>query len=212
MVDHMTTPTTSSRLQSRTKIITAVSIGAVGLASLFAIGANFGILSNAGQSKVGTLGAAGDLLPANTKVAVASFDKQGDSPTSEPATPAGSQRFTVDSAGIIDIAVTDGVAHVAQVTPASGWTAKSPESTGTGVAVAFTNGTRSLVFTASVAANGTVSGDVTESTTSANASHYGDDEDSHKSDNDHDDDSHESDDDNDQDHDRHEYEGSESDD
>lgn len=46
-----TTPTSGSR---RTTAITAASIGAVGLAGLFAVGANLGILTSTDRSNVGT--------------------------------------------------------------------------------------------------------------------------------------------------------------
>jgi hypothetical protein len=59
----MTSAKAPSPLSGRTKIITAASITAVALASVFAIAANLGILSSANQTKVGTVTAAGDLLP-----------------------------------------------------------------------------------------------------------------------------------------------------
>jgi hypothetical protein len=68
----------------------------------------------------------------------------------------------VDAAGTIDVVVTDGRARVALITPAAGWTASAPTTTGTGVAVTFTGGTRTLDFTATVGADGTVTGDVSE--------------------------------------------------
>jgi hypothetical protein len=185
----MTSPKTPNRLSGRTKIITAASIGAVGLASVFAIGANLGILSSTDQTKVGTVAAAGDLLPATPQVVDVYLDKQGNPLPTAPSTPVGSQRFTVDTAGTVDVSAVDGTARVDLVTPASGWTATSPTTTGTGVSVTFTDGTRTLDFTATVAADGTVTGDVTEATAaSPNPQRTGD---------------HESD---------HEYEGGESDD
>lgn len=160
----MTSPKTPNRLSGRTKIITAASIGAVGLASVFAIGANLGILSSADQTKVGTVAAAGDLLPANPQVVDVYLDKQGNPLPTDPSAPASSQRFTVDTAGTVDISAVGATARVDLITPSTGWTATPATSTGTGVTVAFTDGTRTLDFTATVAANGTVTGDVTEAT------------------------------------------------
>ena len=160
----MTSPKTPNRLSGRTKIITAASIGAVCLASIFAVAANLGILSSADQTKVGTVTAAGDLLGANPQVVDVYLDKQGNPLPTDPSAPAGSRRFTVDTAGTVDVSAADGTARVDLVTPASGWTATPATTTGTGVAVAFTNGTRTLDFTAVLAADGTVTGDVTEAT------------------------------------------------
>jgi hypothetical protein len=162
----MTSPKTPNRLSGRTKIITAASIGAVALASLFAIGANLGILSGADQSKVGTVLAAGDLVPA-TQVVDVYLDAQGNPITSASTTPSGSQRFTVDSAGTVDVSAGGGTPRVDLVTPASGWTATPATSTGTAVAVTFTDGTRTLEFTATIGPDGTVTGDVTETTAAA---------------------------------------------
>ena len=196
----MTSPRTPNRLSGRTKLITAAAVGAVGLASVFAIGANLGILSNANQTKVGTVAAAGDLVPATTQVADVYLDKQGNPVPDGPSAPASSQRFTVDTAGTVDVSATDGTAHVDLVTPASGWSATPPTTTSTGVAVTFTDGTRTLDFTATAATDGTVTGDVTDTTTATRTQASGDDHESE----DHDSEHHESED--------HDYEGGDSDD
>ncbi len=165
----MTSAKTPNQPSRRTKIITAASIGAVVLASLFAIGANLGILSSADQSKVGTVAAAGDLVPANTQVVDVYLDAQGNPLASNSTAPAGSQHFTVASAGTVDVSAIGGTARVDLVKPASGWTATPATTTGNGVAISFTDGTRTLDFTATVGPDGTVTGDVTESTSAATA-------------------------------------------
>lgn len=155
-------PTTP--LSGRNKIITAVSIAAVAVASLFAVGANLGILNQADKSNVGTVAAAGDLVPAGTRVVDVYLDQQGTAPTSAAATPAGAQNFSVDTAGTVTVSATGGRAQLDLITPAAGWTGKAVQTTGADVAVSFTNGSRTLEFTATVAADGTIKGDVTEST------------------------------------------------
>lgn len=186
----MTSPKTPNRLSGRTKIITAASIGAVCLASVFAIGANLGILTSADESKVGTVAAAGDLVPTDTRVVDVYLDQQGNPIGSTTVAPAGSQRFTVDAAGTVDVSASGTTAQVDSVTPASGWTATPATTAGAATSVTFTDGTRTLVFTATVGADGTVTGDVTEPSTTASTTQRTND--------------HESDD--------HEYEGGESDD
>ena len=186
----MTSAKNPNRLSGRTKIITAASVGAVVLASLFAIGANLGILTSADQAKVGTVAAAGDLLPSTTQVVDVYLDKQGSPLPTDRSQASGSRRFTVDAAGTVDVSAPGGTPRVDLVTPATGWSATPATATGTSVAVTFTDGTRTLDFTATVGPDGTVTGDVVEATAAAPTSPR--------------DDHHESDD--------HEYEGGESDD
>lgn len=144
-------------------MLTAASIGAVGLAGLFAVGANLGILTSSEQRDVGNVSAAGDLVPADTRVVDVYLDEPGPAPTSTTVAPAGSQRFAVDAAGTVDVSAGAGRARLDLVTPARGWTARSVSARGADVAVAFTDGDRTLQFTATAGADGTVTGDVTES-------------------------------------------------
>lgn len=200
----MTSPKSPDRLDGRTKIITVASIGAVGLASIFAIGANLGILASADESKVGTVAAAGDLLPVDTRVVDVYLDEQGNPLPSDLAASDGSQRFTVDSAGTVDVSSQGGTARVDLVTPASGWTA-TPSATASGVAVTFTDGSRTLEFTATVGPDSTLTGDVTESPGATSTAQRNDDHRSGDDDHDDDDDEHEE-------SEEHEYEGGDSDD
>jgi hypothetical protein len=158
----MTPPKSPERRRSRTRIVTALSIVAVGLASLFAIGANLGILTSAGQSTVGNVSAAGDLIPSDTRVVDVYPDQQGTPLTSTTVASTGSQRFTIDTAGTVDVSVDATGARLDLVSPASGWTAVPVTTTSADVAVVFTDGTRTLQFTAAAGADGTVTGDVTE--------------------------------------------------
>lgn len=197
----MTRTKSPDRLAGRTKLITAASIGAVGLAGLFAIGANLGILSRTDAGAIGTVDATGDLVPAETRVVDVYLDEQGDPPASTTRPASGSQRFAVDVAGTVDVSASAGRVRLDLVTPARGWTSRSVAARGADVAVAFTDGSRSLQFTATVGPDGTVVGDVTESTDTASA----------RPDARHDDEDHDEDHDEDQDED-HSYEGGDSDD
>lgn len=164
----MTTPTSTSRLTGRTKLITAASIAGVILAALFAVGANLGILASTNDSAVGQVSAAGDLVPPATQVVDVYLDDQGNpvAPQAGTATTTTSnaQQFVVDAAGTVDVSVVGGRAHIDRISPTNGWTARTAPASGTDAAVAFTNGTRTLEFVASVNDDGSLAGEVTEST------------------------------------------------
>jgi hypothetical protein len=145
----MTSPKPTERLSGRTKLITATSVVAVVIASLFAVAANLGILNNADRSSVGTLSATGDLTTA-------------DAPARSR-----SQVFRVDTAGTVTVSPVDGRARVDRIRPAAGWSARAVEASGAEVAVSFTDGTRTLEFTATVAADGSVVGDITDASPGA---------------------------------------------
>lgn len=184
--------TSQSSRSSRTRAVTVASIVAVGLAGLLAIGANLGILSSTDDTKVGTLAAAGDLIPTDTRVIDAQLDSQGQPLPSDATVAAGSQRFTVDAAGSVEVAVDGDAVRVQRVTPASGWTAR-PATDPSGAAITFTHGTRTLHFTATLAADGSIAGDVIEAVTPAPAARTHQDDDDHKAD-DHPSDDHKADD------------------
>lgn len=201
----MTSPKPSTPLSRRTKVITAASIGAVGLASLFAIGANLGILARADDSDVGAMSAAGDVPMPAAQVVGFGLGQQTDPLGATSAAVDGSQHFTVDTAGSVDVSVIDGRAHLDLASPSDGWTATPATGTGADVAVVFTDGTRTLEFTAVVGPHGTVTGDLTESTTEAttSADHHDDDHDDDHGDHDDHDSDH---------HDDHDHDGSDDDD
>ena len=79
-------------------MITAASIGAVALASLFAIGANLGILARADQRTIGTMSAATPLAPADTGVLDVGLAHQTDPLASTSAAVGGLFRFICPSA------------------------------------------------------------------------------------------------------------------
>ena len=147
--------------ERRTALITAGGIAAVVVAGAFAVGANIGILDASSDNQIGALAAAGDLVP-TTAPAMAPITT-GDGAT--PAT-AGPQTYLVDVAGTVDVGATgDGVA-VSAVVANPGWTWTAGPSDATHVQLTFTDGVRSLVFTATRADESIAAG-VEEATSSA---------------------------------------------
>ncbi len=194
----MTSSKSPEQSSRRTSIITAASIGAVGVAGLFAIGANLGILSTTNQTSVGTVSAAGDLIPIDTRVVDQTSDTGG---------AVGFQHFTVDEAGSVDVSVGTEGAQLDRMAPADGWTATQETSAGADVAVAFTDGTRTFEFTAVIGPDGTIVGDVAEPSAPTTTPQSSDDHDDHKSDDHKSDDHHD-----DHGSDDHHYEGADDDD
>lgn len=158
----MTSPQSPNPRSGRTKMITAASIGAVALASLFAIGANLGILARADQRTIGTMSAAIPPAPADTGVLDVGLTQQTDPLASTSATLDGAQHFTVDTAGAVDVSVGASGLQLDLVSPSPGWTATPVAATDADVAVTFTNGIRTLEFSATVGPDGTAIGDLTE--------------------------------------------------
>ena len=79
----------------------------------------------------------------------------------------GAQHFTVDTAGAVDVSVGASGVQLDLVSPNPGWTATPVAATDADVAVTFTNGTRTLEFSATVGPDGTAIGDLTEAATAA---------------------------------------------
>ena len=158
----MTTPGHPRRGPGRTRIITAASIGAVTLAGLFALGANLGILTGSAESEVGKVSAAGDLVPADTRVVDVYVDAQGN-PTTAPAAATavtGAQRFVVGDAGTVDVSSNPAGPHIDAITPASGWSARQVPTSGSAIRVSFSDGTQTLDLTATTGLDGAVTGTV----------------------------------------------------
>jgi hypothetical protein len=211
----------------RLKLVTAGAVVVVGLAGGVAVGANIGILDSSGDSGVGTLSAAGDLMPSTQVIDVYLPDDSvttGDpttttasaadtsstvpaAPASVPAPPTASGRtFTVDVAGTVTVADVDGAIQITTIAPAPGWTWQiQPGASADEATVTFADGTRTLHFVASRLADGTIGARVDEpvATAAPGGGTGGDD--------DHEDDDHEDDHDDD-DHEDEEHEGGEDDD
>ena len=152
-----TVVTVTKRLRDRRLAsITAVGIAAVIVAGAFAVGANLGILDASSDNEIGTLDAAGALVP-TTDAAPAPA-------TSVPAAPitTGARTYLVDAAGVVGVDAHGDALAVSSVGANPGWTWTAGPADATHVELTFTDGVRSLVFTATRAADGTVDAQVDE--------------------------------------------------
>ena len=135
-------------LKKRT-VVTALSIAAIVVAGGAAVAANVGILNAADNTPMGTLSAEADLAT----VAAPS------SSSTAAATPAGTpQRFVVESAGQVEVLRDGAKLTLGEVLPSAGWQARPGAVTSDSAEVTFTSGTGELVFTATLAGDGTVTG------------------------------------------------------
>ena len=211
-------------LTSRTTLITAVAVAGVLIAGTAAVAANIGILNASNDSSIGSLSATDDLLPSTTLDPGAPMVVERAVPaaaTQAPATTvAGSASYVVDDAGTVSVSTTPGGLALLDAAANPGWTSTATQPDPLSLRVAFDNGTRTVVFTATLGADGTIVADVTEpvivtgatpnnpaATPPTAATSYSDD-DRYESD----DDSSYSDDDRYESDDSHEYEGAEDDD
>ena len=135
-------------LKKRT-VVTALSIAAIVVAGGAAVAANVGILNAADNTPMGTLSAEADLA---TVAAPSSISTTA-------ATPAGApQRFVVESAGQVEVLRDGAKLTLGEVLPSAGWQARPGAVTSDSAEVTFTSGTDELVFTATLAGDGTVTG------------------------------------------------------
>jgi hypothetical protein len=200
-------------LTSRTTLITAVAVAGVLIAGTAAIAANIGILNASNDSSIGSLSATDDLVPSTTVdagvPAVVEIATPGT--TQAPANGAAAASYVVDDAGTVSVTGTPGSLTLVEAAANPGWTPTATQPDPLSLRVAFDNGTRTVVFTATLNADGTIAADVTEpvivagatpsAPTTIGTSHSGDD------------DQYESDDDDEyEDDDSHEYEGADDDD
>jgi hypothetical protein len=147
--------------ERRTALVTAAGIAAVVVAGTFAVGANVGILDASSDNEIGALTAAGDLVP--TTAATPGPVTTGAS-TSTTAT---AQTYLVDVAGTVTVDATGGPLVVSAVDAAPGWTWIADPSASTPVELTFTDGVRSLVFSATRGSDGRIAASVTETTPDA---------------------------------------------
>lgn len=155
----MTTQQPSGWFTGRNRLITIASVAAIGMAGAVAIGANVGILNAADSNKVGTVASAGDLLTTTPQTVDVYLPG---TPSTVAGAVAGSQEFAVDAAGTTTVSVDALGLHLLKVTPTFGWTWTSSQSAPTQLSVTFTNGSRTLVFTAVEGADGSIAANVSE--------------------------------------------------
>ena len=152
-----TVVTVTKRLPDRRLAsITAVGIAAVIVAGAFAVGANLGILDASSNNEIGTLDAAGALVP-TTDAAPAPATTVSAAPITT-----GAQTYLVDAAGVVGVDAHGDVLAVSAVDANPGWTWTAGPADATHVELTFTDGVRTVVFTATRAADGTVDAQVDE--------------------------------------------------
>jgi hypothetical protein len=207
-------------LTTRTSLITTVAIAGVIVAGGAAIAANIGILSAADSSALGELSAT-ELVAAAPESTLADTTTSTTS-TITPAVGATSD-YVVDDAGMVSLLASDSGLTLVTATANDGWTPALSQSEPASLTVVFTNGGRTVVFSATLGADGSIVADVTEPmsvngstpagsvtipTLASSGGSYEDDDSSEESYEDHDS---EDDDSSDEDE-EHEYEGADDDD
>ena len=136
-------------LKKRT-VVTTLSIAAIVLAGGAAVATNVGILNAADNTPMGTLSAEADL---------ATMAPPSSPSSTSPATTAGTpQRFAVEDAGQVEVFRGGTKLTLGEVVPAAGWQARPGAVTSNSAEVTFTSGADRLVFTATLASDGTVTG------------------------------------------------------
>ena len=136
-------------------IVTSLSIAGIVLAGGAAVGATVGILNAGDNNPMGTLSAEADIAT------TAPSTSPGSSTTTAASTTSTRQRFAVEKAGEVEVLNLADKLTLGKTLPAPGWRAAPGTTTPTSVEVTFTSGADKLVFTATLGADGTVSGAAT---------------------------------------------------
>ncbi len=227
-------------MNRRTSFITAAAVTGVVLAGTTAVAANIGILNSANSDNVGELSATTVVATQPVDAPATSIEPQivdvyiedpalAVSTTTELLVPETApndraQVFNVEAAGTVAVAPSETGVVLDGVTAAEGWAWTMTQATPAELQVTFTSGDTTYVFTASLAADGTIAARVDQpivqivqapapsdgSSPTATSPSGGYDDDDHDDD---DDDDHEDDDDHDEDEDEDdEHEGGDDDD
>lgn len=147
-------------------MVTLGSIAAVAIAGAFAVSANLGILDSASSSPIGNVAAAGDLVPTTAPGATTS---DATAPTAAPTTTAAAvetrvQEFLAADAATVAVARTGDGVRLDRVVPSPGWTWQLVDPGPAAVVVELRDGRRTIRFTATPAADGSVDAGVEEVT------------------------------------------------
>ena len=157
-------------LTSRTTLVTAAAIAGVLIAGTAAVAANIGILNAADDSALGELAATDELLPPAVTLdptTVATVATTAPSSTVvETTLPTGvAQQYDIEGAGSVWVMTTTSGLALEHVVAVPGWSPLLSQGDLRSLRVDFTNGDRTIVFTASLGVDGTVVVDVTEPST-----------------------------------------------
>jgi hypothetical protein len=177
---------------SRKSMITAAAIAGVVVAAGAAIGANIGLLSAADDGGIGSLSATGGVAPNDTRVVDVYLDDSASTapPASTGPTPEGVE-FAVDPAGTVSVVETADGIRLGDVVENPGWTWRLVQADASAVTVTFTDGARTLEFSASVGPDGAIAAGVNEPIAAASRPASDDDHEVDGRDDDHDDEEHE---------------------
>ncbi len=155
-------------LATRTTLITGLAIAGVVLAGTAAIAANIGILNSTDDSSIGSLTATDDLAqtsPAEVEVqlmeTITSTTVPAPTTTTESTVPAGSS-YVVADAGSVSVAATPTGLTLLSAAANPDWTAEAVQADPGTLTVTFRTGDRTVVFLATLGANGEIVADVTE--------------------------------------------------
>jgi hypothetical protein len=157
-------------LTSRTSLLTAAAIAGVLLAGTAAVAANIGILNAADSSTMGDLTATDELLPAvgaDADTATVTAETAPSTSTTLPASPSAGapQQYDIAGTGTVWVMTTRSGLALDHVVAEPGWSSVLTQGDLRSLQVDFTNGDRTIVFTAALGGDGTVVVDVTEPTT-----------------------------------------------
>lgn len=175
----------SRSLNGRTSFVTAAAIAAVLVAGSAAVAANIGILDAADSSAIGDLAATDELLPAAgaaqaTPTAMVNATVTPSTVTTVATMPpaTGPQRYDIANTGSVWVMTTNSGLTLDHVVAEPAWTSVLSQGDLRSLRVHFTNGDRTIVFTAALADDGSVVVDVTEPTTASYSDddHYDNDE------------------------------------
>ena len=154
-------------LTGRTSFVTAAAIAAVLVAGSAAVAANIGILNAADSSAIGDLAATDELLTATapaTPTAMVEAPVNPSTVTTMPPT-TGPQRYDIANTGSVWVMTTTSGLALDHVVAEPAWISALSQGDLRSLRVVFTNGDRTIVFTAALADDGSVTVDVTEPTT-----------------------------------------------
>jgi hypothetical protein len=137
-----------------------VAVAGVIVAGTAAVAANIGILNAADSSAIGELAATDQLVA--VAPTMSSAPTTSSVVTTVPSNADGTTEYAVDDAGTVKLATGPSGLILAEVSANSGWTPADAQSDPMSLTVGFTDGTRTVIFTATLAADGSIAADVTE--------------------------------------------------
>lgn len=145
--------------------MTAAAIAGVLIAGTAAVAANIGILNAADSSAIGELAATDELLLPTAGATAAEAPSAPASTVTTTLPSSGVQQYDIEGAGSVWVMSTTSGLALDHVVTQPGWNSVLSQGDLRSLRVDFTNGGRTIVFTAAVGDDGAVVVDVTEPTT-----------------------------------------------